>query len=129
MTSQEADHAARMIGLLLIDHGSRRAASNAQLEDMATRVAARRPGLPVAAAHMEIAPPDIANGVDRLVTQGATEIVALLYFLSDGRHSQEDVPRLLAEAVARYPGVTARCGAALGPHDKLAELRLERAGC
>jgi sirohydrochlorin ferrochelatase len=117
------------IGRLLVDHGSRRAASNLQLEDMAARVAARRPGLPVAAVHMEIAPPCINDGVDRLVAQGATEIVALLYFLSDGRHSQEDVPHLLAEAVARHPGVTGRCGAALGPHDKLADLLLERADC
>ena len=129
MTPPEADHALGMIGLLLIDHGSRRAASNVQLEDMAARVAARRPGLPVTAAHMEIAPPSIADGVDRLVAQGATEIVGLLYFLSDGRHSQEDVPHLLAEAVARHPGVTGRVGQALGPHDALADLLLERAGC
>lgn len=96
---------------------------------MAARVQARRPGVLVTAAHMEIAPPSIAEGVDRLVAAGATEIVALLYFLSDGRHSQEDVPHLLAEAVARHPGVTGRCAPALGPHDALADLLLERGGC
>ncbi len=116
------------IGLLLVDHGSRRAASNAQLDDMADRVARLRPDAPVAAAHLEIAEPTIEAGIDDLVRRGAREILVLLYFLSDGRHSQEDVPRLVQGAVARHPGVTARVGQALGPHDALAALLLERAG-
>lgn len=116
-----------MLGLLLIDHGSRRADANAQLEDMARRVSALRPGALVACAHMEIAQPDIAAGVAGLVSRGAREIVALLYFLSDGRHAGEDVPRLVREACAAHPGVTGRCGLALGPHDALARLLLERA--
>ncbi len=116
-----------MIGLLLIDHGSRRAASNDQLADMAERVRRLRPDAVVTHAHMEIAPPDIAAGVAELVRQGASEVVGLLYFLSDGRHSQEDVPRLLTEAGAAH-GVSVRLGSALGPHDALAALLLERAG-
>lgn len=114
-------------GLLLVDHGSRRAASNAQLDDMARRVQALRPDTVVAAAHMEIAEPGIAVQIDALVAQGATDIVVLLYFLSDGRHSSTDVPALLAEALIAHPGVTARIGQALGPHDGLAQLLLERA--
>ena len=115
-----------MLGLLLVDHGSRRAESNAQLDDMARRVQALRPDALVAAAHMEIAAPDIAAGIAGLVARGATAIVVLPYFLSAGRHSQEDVPALVRAAVAAHPGVTARCGEALGPHDALARLLLER---
>ena len=117
-----------MRGLLLVDHGSRRAESNAQLDDMAARVRALAPGDLVAAAHMEIAEPTIGQVIDALVAQGAREIVVLLYFLSDGRHSRTDVPALVAEAIALHPGVSARCGQALGPHDALARLLLERAG-
>ena len=117
-----------MLGLLLVDHGSRRAESNAQLDDMARRVQALRPAALVAAAHMELSAPDIAQGIDALVARGATDITVLLYFLSDGRHSREDVPALVQAALAKHPGVTARCGAALGPHDALAALLLERAG-
>ncbi len=117
-----------MLGLLLVDHGSRRAESNVQLDDMAARVRALRPDAVVGAAHMEIAEPSIAQGIATLVAAGASEIAVLTYFLSDGRHCREDVPALVREAVALHPGVTARCGAALGPHDALAKLLLERAG-
>ncbi len=117
-----------MRGFLLVDHGSRRAESNAQLDDMARRVQALVPDALVAAAHMEIAEPTIATMVDFLVAGGATEINVLLYFLSDGRHSTTDVPTLVNAALIQHPGVTARIGQALGPHDALARLLLERAG-
>lgn len=118
-----------MLGLLLIDHGSRRAESNAQLEDMAARVRRLRPHAVVGAAHMEIAAPDLATVFTALVGEGATRIVILPYFLSDGRHLTQDIPALAAAAAAAHPGVTYTIGAALGPHDALAALLLERGGC
>ena len=117
-----------MLGLLLVDHGSRRAQSNAQLEDMAQRVQALRPGAVVRAVHMEITEPTIAQGIDSLAAAGATEIRVLMYFLSDGRHSREDVPALVSAAMEAHPGIRVTCGQALGPHDVLAALLLERAG-
>ena len=117
-----------MLGLLLIDHGSRRAESNRQLDDMAARVRRLRPDAVVLAAHMEIAPPDLATAFAGLVGQGATRIVILPYFLGDGRHLTQDIPALAAAAAVRHPGVTFTIGAALGPHDALASLLLERGG-
>jgi sirohydrochlorin ferrochelatase len=118
-----------MLGLLLIDHGSRRAESNQQLEDMATRVRRLRPEALVAAAHMEIAPPDLATAFAALVRQGAEGIVILPYFLSDGRHLTQDIPTLAAAAAANHPGIRYVIGTALGPHDALAALLLERGDC
>jgi sirohydrochlorin ferrochelatase len=117
-----------MLGLLLVDHGSRRAEANVQLEDMAARVRSLRPDAVVAAAHMEIAAPSIADGFATLVQQGAMRVVVLPYFLSDGRHLSTDIPALAAEAAAKHPGVTFSVGRALGPHDALAALLVERAG-
>lgn len=117
-----------MLGLLLVDHGSRRAEANAQLDDMAARVRRLRPDAVVAAAHMEIAAPSIADGFATLVKQGATRVVVLPYFLSDGRHLSTDIPALAAAAAAQHPGVTVSIGKALGPHDALATLLLERSG-
>ena len=122
-------HRAAMLGLLLIDHGSRRAESNHQLEDMAARVRRLRPTAAVAAAHMEIATPDLATTFAALVQQGATHIVILPYFLSDGRHLTQDIPALAASAAANHPGITYTLGSALGPHDALAALLLERGDC
>jgi len=116
------------LGLLIVDHGSRRERSNQQLEDMTARVAAQVPDAVVTHAHMEIAEPSIAAGYAELVARGATEIRVLLYFLSDGRHVREDVPELVAAAAAEHPGVTWSVAAALGPDDLLATLMLRRAG-
>ena len=115
------------IGLLVVDHGSRRAGSNAQLADMAARVARLRPDCLVGHAHMEIAQPDIPTACADLAAQGASDITILLYFLSDGRHVSEDIPALAATAASRL-GLPVRVGASLGPHDLLARLLLERGG-
>jgi sirohydrochlorin ferrochelatase len=116
-----------MLGLLLVDHGSRRSDANAQLKDMAARVARLRPEDLVGCCHMELAAPDIAAGFAELVARGATRVVLLPYLLSDGRHLSEDIPRLAAAAAASHPGIGFALGAALGPHDLLARLLLERA--
>ncbi len=117
-----------MLGLLLVDHGSRRGEANAQLLDMAARVRALRPGDLVSCCHLEVIEPGIAAGFAELVAGGATRIVLMPYFLSAGRHTGEDIPRLAAEAAAHHPGVTHVVAPALGPHDLLARLLLERAG-
>lgn len=117
-----------MLGLLLVDHGSRRAEANAQLADMAARVAALRPADLVELAHLEQAEPSIAQGLARLAQRGATRVQVLPYFLSDGRHTREDIPKHCAEAAAALPGLTVTIAPALGPHDALATLLLSRAG-
>ena len=116
-----------MNGILLVDHGSRRAASNEQLGDMACRVAGLLPDYEITYAHMEIADPSIADGIEYLVNKGVTDIVIMLYFLSDGRHVTKDVPQLVTEAAAHYPQLTWRIGNPLGPCDELAELLVFRA--
>jgi sirohydrochlorin ferrochelatase len=114
-------------GLLVVDHGSRRAASNDQLGEVAAMVRNLRPDALVHEAHMELTEPSIRTAFDRLVADGAKEVVVLLYFLSNGRHVQEDVPALVAEAAAAHPGVEWRIGRALGPTEDLAHLLLKRA--
>lgn len=117
-----------MLGLLLVDHGSRRAEANAQLDDMAARVGRLRPGAPLATAHLDVCAPTIADGVAALLAQGVDEIAVLMYFLSAGRHVSADVPDLVRAALAARPDVRVRLGAALGPDDALAGLMLRRAG-
>jgi sirohydrochlorin cobaltochelatase len=118
-----------MLGLLVVDHGSRRSEANLQLDDMAARVARLvPPGTPIATAHLDVCAPTIADGCARLLFSGCSEIRVLLYFLSDGRHAREDIPALVAAALAPYPQVRWTVGGALGPDDALAALMLRRAG-
>lgn len=90
------------IGILIIDHGSRRASSNERLNIIAEMYQARAPdNYVVKAAHMEIAEPSIYDGIQSLCQEGIKTIICHPYFLSPGRHVQEDIPELIEEASSR----------------------------
>lgn len=114
--------------LLLVDHGSRRPEAHESLMSMAALLQNMRPDLIIRAAHMELAAPDIAEGVADCIRAGAREIVVFPFMLAPGRHAAEDIPRLAAEAIAAHPGTTLRVADPLGVHAKLAEIVLERTG-
>lgn len=119
---------ARQTALLLVDHGSRYPAANQMLDEVAALVA-RLGGLErVYVAHMELAEPSIAETFAACVRDGATAVVVHPYFLSPGRHSQSDIPRMVAEAAAAFPGVEFCVTEPLGLHEKIAEVVLERSG-
>jgi len=114
-------------GLIVVDHGSRRAASNTTFEEyvLAWRGEA---GYPIVEpAHMELAEPSIGTAFDLCVAGGARTIVITPYFLGPGRHWDRDIPALAAEAAARHPGVRHLVTAPLGPHPALMALVEERA--
>lgn len=43
-------------------------------------------------------------------------MVVAPYFLSRGRHIQEDIPALVAEAQQQFPGVTCQIAEPIGEH-------------
>lgn len=109
-------------GVVLIDHGSRRAASNQLLEQAVAAFRAARDWDIVEPAHMELAEPTLADAFARCVAQGAKRIVVFPYFLSPGRHWHEDIPRLAREAAAAHPGVSYLVTAPFGLHPLLMEV-------
>lgn len=98
------------IGILLIDHGSKRQASNEHIMNVAkmyeTILSEKKADAStsttttiVRASHMEIAPPSIITSLRNLLTNDQVEkVVCVPYFLSPGRHATEDVPQLIKEA-------------------------------
>ena len=112
--------------ILLVDHGSRRPEANAQLEELAARMRTRRPGWTVHVAHLEIAAPSVAEALDSFAAAGAREILLHPFFLSPGRHTREDIPRLAREACERHPGLTVRVTDPLGVDDSMVAVVLER---
>lgn len=114
--------------LLIVDHGSRRQEANDMLEGVGDIVRKQRSDLIVHTAHMELAEPTIADGVQKCIDDGATEIIVHPYMLSPGRHATSDIPTMAKEAAAEHENVTVRVTGPLGLHDKLGEVILERAG-
>src|SRR5829696_4465080 len=68
-------------------------------------------------AHMELAEPNIACAFARCVARGATQIIVCPFFLSPGKHMQQDIPRLAAEAAALFPVDSFAIAAPLGLDD------------
>lgn len=121
-------HGHPVVGIVIVDHGSRKQESNLMLE-VGCMLTLQRcfpvlygVGAPspqefarlyrthtgrsiVEPAHMELAEPSISMAFDRCVEQGAQSVVVAPYFLSRGRHIQTDIPALVGQAAAKHPGV------------------------
>lgn len=118
-----------MAALLLVAHGSRRAASNNEvrhLTDKLREVASDR-FEQIECAFLELAEPLIPDGITCCINQGADEVVVLPYFLSAGRHVSEDIPGIVAETQARYPNIPIRIAPYLGESSDIVHTLLELA--
>ena len=109
-------------GVVIVDHGSRRAESN----DMLARVrdafvAAHAEWRIVEHAHMELAEPSMAAAFAACVARGAQRVLVSPLFLAPGRHWARDIPALAARAAAPL-GVPFLVAAPLGVHALLADL-------
>lgn len=122
-----ANDESRERAVILLDHGSREPDANAQLDALAALVAARLTGRRVAAAHLGLAPPSLAQAAADSVSAGAGEIVIVPCFLAAGRHVREDLPRLVEELRRAHPAVAFKLAAPLGVHPAVAEALADRA--
>jgi sirohydrochlorin ferrochelatase len=93
--------------LLLVAHGSRRAASNDEIRELAERLASSQENHfdMVEAAFLELAQPSIPEGIEYCIQHGAAEVLVFPYFLSAGRHVAEDIPAEVKIAQKQYPDV------------------------
>jgi sirohydrochlorin ferrochelatase len=116
-------------GIIIVDHGSRRAESNELLESVAAKFAGRfaqRYDI-VEPAHMELAEPSIPTAYARCAQRGAKRIVVVPYFLGPGKHWTQDIPRITAEAAEKFPGTTFHVSPTLGIDDLILDLLDKRA--
>lgn len=90
------------LGIVIVDHGSRRQASNEMLEQFAQMFAELKPDYKIVEpAHMELAEPSIETAIARCVERGAKRVAVVPYFLSPGKHWKQDIPELTRAAAAR----------------------------
>jgi len=112
--------------ILLMAHGSRIPEANDAAREIAERVKQMTQFDIVEVSFREQHLPNIQQGVDACMAQGAERILLVPYFLYMGAHVLEDLPEELEQAKERYPGVEMVLGKHLGVHQKLAEIVVER---
>ena len=71
---------------------------------------------------MELASPSIADAVAKCAAAGAKEVIIAPYFLSKGRHIQEDIPALVAEAQQQHPDLHCMVAEPIGLDPLMAQL-------
>ena len=113
-----------MRALLLVSHGSRRAQSNEEVNqlcdclksDMSLQFDM------VISAFLEIASPSIPEGIKLCVEKGARSITVLPYFLAAGRHVAEDIPSIVSDASEKFPGVSISITRHIGASEGMSSL-------
>lgn len=112
----------KTIGIVIVDHGSRRDEANRRHEAFVENWRTRCGHAIVEPAHMELAAPSISEAFDACVTAGAATVVVAPYFLWPGKHWDRDIPALVAEAADRHRDVRYLVTAPLGPHPLLMDI-------
>ena len=109
--------------LLLVAHGSRRAASNEEVNALTELLANSldKDYTFIKSAFLELADPSIPKGITRLVEMGAEEIDVLPYFLSAGRHVSEDIPTIIKESALQYSNVIINLKEYIGGSSKMVD--------
>lgn len=113
-------------GILLIGHGTRDAAGTAQFFQLGQRLAEAVEPLPVEACLLELQPPTIAQGWQRLLDQGVTRVHAAPLLLFAAGHAKTDIPQQLAKCQATSPTVNWDQSRPLSRAAELIELAIRR---
>lgn len=113
-------------GVIIVDHGSRRKESNLMLDEFVAMFR-EKTGYPIVEpAHMELAEPSISDAFGLCVKQGASRVIVSPFFLFPGRHWQQDIPSLTADAAKEHLGVSYIITAPLGLHELLVDVVNDR---
>ncbi|MBI1345653.1 cobalamin biosynthesis protein CbiX [bacterium] len=112
--------------VLLMAHGSRRAAANNDLQTLADLILQRGLYPIVEVSYLELTEPSIPNGGANCVAKGATRVLMLPYFLSAGVHVANDLREFQQQLTANLPGVEFVLCPHLGLHPLMVELVLAR---
>jgi len=114
-------------GYVVFAHGSRMEEANLQVRKVADRMAASGGLDLVEVAFLDCVRPDLVAAVGELVGRGAERVVVIPYFLTEGRHTAVDLPRIAEEASRIYQKVRIDITPTLDGHPALGEILLDRA--
>jgi sirohydrochlorin ferrochelatase len=116
----------RKEAIILLGHGSRIPGAGESMEQVAERMRDKlAPGI-IEICYMSRIGPHFPEVFESCVSQGATQVIVMPYFLHSGLHLIEDIPELLLEKARKYPHVELILGKNLGFDECLVDLVIRR---
>lgn len=114
--------------LLVIGHGSRSNSAQTIFSEMIDIVREKAEGYNIVeGCHMELCKPSIPETVDKLVDNEVSEITMVPYFLYNGIHIKEDIPKIVEELSNKYQNVNFKMARPIGVEPVLADILVDRA--
>lgn len=107
--------------VLVVGHGSRNPAANAELEQFVAQFAARHPDRAVEHAYVELASPLLEPALDDLAARSGHVVLAPLFLFAAG-HVKNDLPIAMERVRSRHPNTRLEAAQALGTHPMMADL-------
>ncbi|WP_341892009.1 CbiX/SirB N-terminal domain-containing protein [Variovorax sp. YR752] len=108
-------------GLLLFAHGARDPRWALPFEDVARRVRAADPAVPVALSFLELMSPGLVEAGASLAALGCERVELLPLFLGAGGHVRKDLPVLLEQLRQAHPDVQWLLRPTIGEDDAVVE--------
>jgi sirohydrochlorin cobaltochelatase len=91
--------------LILFAHGARTASWAAPFQRLRDLTAQQRPDVAVSLTFLELMTPSLPDEVALLAARGVREVTIVPIFLGQGGHLLRDLPKLVDELHATYPGI------------------------
>lgn len=115
-----------MNGVLILAHGSREKETEETLTSILAMLKTKLGMEHIEKAFLQFSECNLECGLKKLVDQGIKDIKVIPYFLFEGVHIKEDIPKELADFTKNYPEVQITFGKTLGSDARLAEILADR---
>lgn len=113
--------------ILIVGHGSKSSQAVSEFETVVAETGKKTENVKVCGAHMELAEPSIQDSFEMLWNEGIKSVTVIPYFLFNGRHIQNDIPRILKSMEEKYEGIEIIFGSPIGPDPSMATVLWNKA--
>lgn len=115
-----------MKGILILAHGSREKETEVTLKRVAELTQSKLEDVIIETAYLQFSEVNLEKGLDKLIEQGVVDIKVVPYFLFDGVHIREDIPKEIEDYLTDKPNVKITMGETLGDDPRLADILADR---
>ena len=113
-------------GYIVLGHGSMVKETIGILEEITNALKVRLKLERVQHAALQFNEPDLPQAIAMLARDGVNDIVVVPLFLTDGNHMRDDIPGIIGEERAKYPGLKIRLAGHIGADPRLTDILADR---